>query len=55
MLDLYSEHRSFRPQISHLGLRAVQAVWYRQSAFEHKQAALRPDFVQVAEPMELLA
>ena len=38
-----------------LGMQAVQAVWYRQSAFEHKQAALRPDFVQIAEPMELLA
>ena len=26
----------------------------RQTAFEHKQAAIRPDFTQVAEPMELL-
>ena len=38
-----------------LGMQAVQAVWYRQTTFEHKQAALRPDFAQVADPMELLA
>ena len=37
-----------------LGMQAVQAVWYRQTAFEHKQAAIRQDFTQVAEPMELL-
>lgn len=37
-----------------LGMQAVQAVWYRQTAFEHKQAAIRPDFTQVTEPMELL-
>ena len=37
-----------------LGLQAVQATWYRQTAFEHKQAAIRQDFTQVAEPMELL-
>jgi len=36
-------------------MQAVQAVWYRQTTFEHKQAALRPDFAQVADPMELLA
>ena len=37
-----------------LGLQAVQATWYRQSAFEHKQAALRPDFPQLSGPMEVL-
>lgn len=39
---------------SALGMQAVQATWYRQTAFEHKQAAIRQDFTQVAEPMELL-
>ena len=37
-----------------LGLQAVQATWYRQAAFEHKQAALRPDFPQLSDPMEVL-
>ena len=37
-----------------LSMKAVQAVWYRQTAFEHKQAAIRQDFTQVSEPMELL-
>lgn len=37
-----------------LGLRALQATWYRQGAFEHKQAALRPDFPQLSDPMEVL-
>ena len=37
-----------------MGIQAVQATWYRQAAFEHKQAAIRPEFAQVAEPMELL-
>ena len=37
-----------------LGLQAVQATWYRQTAFEHKQAALRPDFPQLGDPMEVL-
>ena len=37
-----------------LGMQAVQATWYRQAAFEHKQAALRPDFPQVSDPMEVL-
>ena len=37
-----------------LGLQAVQATWYRQAAFEHKQAALRPDFPQPGDPMEVL-
>ena len=37
-----------------LGIQAVQATWYRQEAFEHKQAALRPDFPQLGDPMEVL-
>jgi len=37
-----------------LGMQTIQATWYRQSAFEHKQAAIQPEFAQVAEPMELL-
>mgnify|MGYP003313174928 CR=1 FL=1 len=37
-----------------LGTQAVQATWYRQTAFEHKQAALRPDFPQLSDPMEVL-
>ena len=37
-----------------LGMQAVQATWYRQAAFEHKQAALRPDFPQLRDPMEVL-
>lgn len=37
-----------------LGMQAVQAVWYRRSDFENYQAAIRPDFAQIAEPMELL-
>ena len=37
-----------------LGLRALQATWYRQGAFEQKQAALRPDFPQLSDPMEVL-
>ena len=37
-----------------LGMQAVQATWYRQAAFEHKQAALRPDFPQLSDPMEVL-
>ena len=32
----------------------IQATWYRQAAFEHKQAALRPDFPQLSDPMEVL-
>ena len=36
------------------GMQAVQAVWYRQAAFEHKQAALRPDFPQLGDPMGVL-
>ncbi len=37
-----------------LGLQAVQATWYRQAAFEHKQAALRTNFPQLSDPMEVL-
>ena len=37
-----------------LGMQAVQATWYRQTAFEHKQAALRPDLPQLSAPMEVL-
>lgn len=37
-----------------LGMQAVQATWYRQAAFEHKQAALRPDFPQLSDPMDVL-
>ena len=37
-----------------LGIQAVQAIWYRQAAFEHKQAALRPDFPQLSDPTEVL-
>ena len=37
-----------------LGIRAVQAIWYRQGAVEHKQAALRPYFPQLSDPMEVL-
>jgi putative hydrolase of the HAD superfamily len=37
-----------------LGMRAVQAIWYRQAAFEHKQAALLPDFPHLSDPIEVL-
>ena len=37
-----------------LGMQAVQATWYRQAAFEHKQTALRPDFPQLSDPKEVL-
>ena len=37
-----------------LGLQAVQATWYRQAAFEHKQTALRPDFPHLSDPMDVL-
>lgn len=37
-----------------LGMQAVQATWYRREAFEKYQAALRPDFLQIPEPMALL-
>lgn len=37
-----------------LGMHAVQAAWYRREDMEKLQAALRPDFMQVSEPMKLL-
>ena len=37
-----------------LGMQAVQATWYRREGFEKYQAALRPDFPQIPEPMQLL-
>jgi len=37
-----------------LGMQAVQAMWYRKHDFEKYQAAIRPDFVQIPEPMDLL-
>jgi len=37
-----------------LGMQAIQATWYRQTAFEEKQAAIRPDFMQISQPMKLL-
>ena len=36
-----------------LGMQAVQATWYRKADFERLQAALRPDFPKIDEPMEL--
>lgn len=37
-----------------LGMQAVQATWYRQERFEHCHAALRPEFRQISEPMEIV-
>lgn len=37
-----------------LGMQAVQATWYRKADFEKFQAAIRPDFPQCDDPMELL-
>lgn len=37
-----------------LGMQAVQATWYRQEAFEKYQAAIRPEFSRIPEPMGLL-
>ena len=37
-----------------LGMQAAQAMWYRKHDFEKYQAAIRPDFVQIPEPMDLL-
>lgn len=37
-----------------LGMQAVQAAWYRKSGFEKYQAAIRPEFPQILEPMQLL-
>lgn len=37
-----------------LGMQAAQATWYRKPDFESYQAALRPEFPQVSEPMILV-
>ncbi len=37
-----------------LGMQTVQATWYRRDDMEKLQAALRPDFAQISEPMKLL-
>jgi len=36
-----------------LGMWAVQATWYRQESFKKYHAALRPEFLQISEPMRL--
>lgn len=37
-----------------LGMKAVQVSWYRRDGFESYQTAIRPEFVQISEPMQLL-
>lgn len=37
-----------------LGMQAVQATWYRREGFEKYQAAIRPEFLQIPEPLQLL-
>jgi putative hydrolase of the HAD superfamily len=37
-----------------LGMQAVQATWYRKAEFENRHAAIRPDFLQISQPMALL-
>ena len=37
-----------------LGMQAAQAAWYRKKDFEKYQAAIRPDFPQIEDPMDLL-
>ncbi len=37
-----------------LGMQALQATWYRREGFEKYQAAIRPEFPQISEPMQLL-
>lgn len=37
-----------------MGMRPVQATWYRKAEFESKQAALRQDFPQIDSPEALL-
>ncbi len=39
----------------HLGMQAVQATWYRREDYETYQASIRPDFLQVSEPQDLLS
>ncbi len=36
------------------GMRAVQATWYRREDFAKYQVNLRPDFIQISEPMKLM-
>ena len=36
-----------------LGMQAVQATWYRREGFDKYQAAIRPEFPQITEPMQL--
>lgn len=38
-----------------LGMQAVQANWYRKDAFEKYQAAIRPEFPQVGDPLALIS
>ena len=38
-----------------LGMQALQATWYRREGFEKYQAAIRPEFSQISDPMELLS
>ena len=37
-----------------LGMQPLQAVWYRQEAFEHCHEAIRPELPQLKRPMDLL-
>lgn len=37
-----------------LGMKAVQVTWYRRDGFEAYQTAIRPEFMQISEPMQLL-
>ena len=37
-----------------LGMKAVQVIWYRREGFEAYQTAIRPEFPQISEPMQLL-
>ena len=37
-----------------LGMKVVQVTWYRRDGFEAYQTAIRPEFMQISEPMQLL-
>lgn len=37
-----------------LGMQTIQATWYRKAGFEKYQASIRPDFVQVRDPLAIL-
>ena len=39
---------------SALGMQAVQATWYRREDFAKSQAAIRPEFSQISEPMGIV-